>query len=236
MLPGLYISANGMAARIAQQEITANNVANLNTPGFKREAATFRELYSSLTGSTLPILGLEAKTDFRQGSLQRTGDPLNFALEDRGFFTVETPQGMRYTRNGDFTLNEKGVLITQEGYPVWGESGPIVIDGDEVAVNSQGEVMVDGKLVDPLLISDFELPYTLRKEGEGLFAPLDGRKAKPRENPRILQGYLEASNVAPAKEMMELITILRLYEANQKAILLQDNTLNKTVNDLGRIR
>ncbi len=95
MLPGLYLSANGLRARITQQEIVANNLANLNTPGFKREAMSFRELYSSSPGKTLPLLGLEAKTDFGQGSLQRTGGPLNLAIENRGFFTVEPPKGTR---------------------------------------------------------------------------------------------------------------------------------------------
>jgi len=236
MLPGLYLSANGLRARITQQEIVANNLANLNTPGFKREVVSFRELYSSSPGKTLPLLGLEAKTDFGQGSLQRTGDPLNLAIEDRGFFTVETPKGTRFTRNGNFSLNKEGLLITQEGAPVLGENGPIVIDGDEVAVNSQGEVFVDGRSVDRLLISDFALPYPLCKEGKGLFSPLAGREARRRENPRILQGYLEAANVAPAKEMIELISLLRLYEANQKAILMQDQILNRTVNDLGRVK
>ncbi len=236
MLPGLYLSANGMRARIAQQEIVANNVANLHSPGFKREAVTFRELFSTLPGTTLPVLGLEVKTDFGMGSLQRTGDPLNLAIEGRGFFTVETPKGMRYTRDGNFTLNENGLLVTQRGYPVWGGNGPVVIDGDEVAVSSQGEVIVDGRLVDRLLLSDFDLPYPLRKVGEGLFAPLAGSEVKKSENPRLMQGYLEASNVAPAKEMIELITILRLYETNQKAILIQDQTLNRAVNDLGKIR
>ncbi len=236
MLPGLYVSANGMRARILQQEITANNVANLNSPGFKREVANLQELYSSLPGKQLPVLGLEAKTDFSPGSLQRTGDPLNLAIEGRGFFTVETAQGVRYTRKGDFSLNAEGLLVTQEGDPLLGENGPIVVDGTGVTIDSQGKVFVDGRLVDRLLISDFDLPYPLRREGRGLFSPLGERRAKRVENPRILQGYLEASNVAPAKEMIELISLLRLYEANGKAILLQDQTLSRAVNDLGKIK
>jgi len=236
MLPGLYLSANGMRVRITQQEIVANNIANLNTPGFKREAVSFREIYSSLMGKPLPLLGLEAKTDFGQGSLQRTGEPLNLAIEGRGFFTVETPKGTRYTRNGNFSLDKDGLLITQEGDPVLGESGPIIIDGDEVTVDDQGRVFVNGRLVDRFLIADFDLPYPLRKEGKGLFSPLSESQAKRVENPRLLQGYLEASNVTPAKEMIELISLLRFYEANQKAILMQDQTLSRAVNDLGKIR
>ena len=170
-------------------------------------------------------------TDFSEGSIKETGNSLDLAINGEGFFVVNTPDGPRYTRSGNFSLNGANMLSTQDGYPVMGENGPVIIEGGTVTIDPDGRVIVDGEEVNRLRIVDFPKPYNLKKIGNNLFEA-DG--AIPATNYSISQGFLEMSNVDQIKEMVSMIEILRGYESYRKVINAIDETASRT-NEIGRV-
>lgn len=241
MIRGLYVAAEGMAARQRAQDAIANNLANLNTTGFKADRPAFetvyeRQLYRVQGGQAQPIGPLSAGvvvrelyTDFRAGALITTDNPLDVAIDGEGFFAIQTPQGVRYTRNGAFQLNAQGVLTTREGYPVLSVNNqPIQIPRNaEVRIGENGAVSANGAPVAQLLI----VQGNLLKDAEGYFTGA----AQPLPNPRVVAGALESSNVNMVREMVSMIELIRAYETNQRAILTHDETLGKAINELAKI-
>ncbi len=225
--------------------VLANNLSNINTVGFKRDQA-FRspDLKENHEGSSIPgrsqkffsILPFGTRTDFSPGHLKHTGNALDLALNGNGFFCVETPEGIQYTRKGNFTLNEKGVLVTQEGLPVLGEGGEIEINGKNFVVDGKGNVSVNGNQVDTIKIVDFPQPYALEKAGNSLFALADPDIAENEaEKVEVRQGVVEFSNVDAIRVMTEMIEVLRGYESYQKVIQSIDDVSSKAINDVGRL-
>ncbi|MDZ7260810.1 MAG: flagellar basal-body rod protein FlgF [candidate division KSB1 bacterium] len=238
MTNGLYTSAAAMLPAMLQQDVIANNLANLQTTGFKKDDLFLRTLVEAglLVDRAQNETVVEMYTDFDQGPLKPTGNPLDLALSGEGFFTVQTPEGIRYTRNGSFTLNPQGQLTTLEGYLVLGQNGTIDLARGEISITETGEVLQDGKLVDKLLITDFPKPYPLKKIGNGLFVPLnEAERGSRAEAPVVKQGFLEQANVNALEEMVNMLTHARIYELNQKAVKYQDETLTRTVNELGKV-
>lgn len=178
----------------------------------------------------------EIATNFEQGQLTPTGNSMDLAIQGKGYFVVETPQGERYTRDGQLSKNAENYLVTAEGYMVIGENGPIQIEGNDMVVNEKGEVMVDGKMVDQLSLVNFKDEKLLRKEGDGLYL-IDGNAEdnKIAFDGAVQQGSLESSNVNSVKEMVDMMTILRSYEASQKIIKIEDELLGRAVNDIARV-
>ncbi len=242
MIKGIYHVAAGMLPRESQQEAISNNLANVNTTGFKAVRRLFRttldnRLLQGGPGGT-PIrptdYEYDLQTDHSQGSLDRTRNPLDIAISGNGFFTVETDDGIFYTRNGNFKLNQDNELINSLGHTVQGEGGAIVIEGGEVIIKENGNVIVDGNSVDRLQIVDFEQPYDLQRNGYGYFIPTDPMTAIDAENYRIMQGHLEKSNVNVVRTMVEMIELNRIYQALQKSMHAQDETLKAAVNEIAR--
>jgi flagellar basal-body rod protein FlgF len=242
VIRGLYTSASGMVAQLRAQDVSANNLANVNTPGFKKDIPTFAAfpelfLYRLNDGAPSPMgtspppapvgtLGTgvfleEVVTGLGQGNLQETGRELDFALDGEGFFVVNTPRGRRYTRNGSFKEGPGGELVTGAGYQVVGREGTLVYAGS-------------GNLVEQLLVVDFPPGTELTKEGDSLYTASTPGSAV--DQPRIIQGALEQANVNAVTAMVEMIAGIRAYEANQKALQTQDQTLEKAVNEVGRVR
>jgi flagellar basal-body rod protein FlgG len=208
-----------------KMEIIANHLANADTTGFKGDIVKFDELYNEYLS-----------VDFSQGDLKNTGNTLDLALADEGFFKVQTPAGTRYTRNGNFVLNNESILVTQKGDRVLGEGGEIVIEGGNVVVNRQGEVFVDGEMIDKLSVVNFESLDKLTKEEGSLFKHPDGGSAEiPAENVAVEQGALEGPNVVIVKEMTNMIETQRTYEAYQKVIQSLDESDAKAINELGQV-
>ncbi|GFN36207.1 flagellar hook-basal body protein [Tepidimicrobium xylanilyticum] len=176
-------------------------------------------------------------TDFTQGNMIETGSTLDLALNGSGFFKITDAEGNTYyTRDGSFVLNEEGILSTLSGEVVQGLNGDIVIQGNDITVGKRGEVIVDGNVVGMLDIVDLENREFLRKIGDNLYAMAEG--VEPEEIPfegEVFQGYLESSNVNAIEEMVEMISLLREYEAGQKAIRVQDEMLEKASNEIGRV-
>lgn len=248
MIKGLYTSALGLSVLNKQQEITSNNLANAQTVGYKKDvlvAESFPEmLHYRLNapedyGKTPPQVGSlslgvnisEVFIDQSAGTRKTSENPLAMSLAGEGFFTVSTPNGERYTRNGDFTTDAQGRLVTTAGYPLIGEKGEIVLDGTGIQVDQQGRIYnSDGVAVDRLKIVDFSTP--LSKEGDTLFV---GENPQTVAEPKVVQGTIEQSNVQILTEMVNMITIMRSYEANQKVIQSIDTSLDKAVNEVGRV-
>lgn len=265
MLRGLYTAASGMLARDMQQDAIANNLANVNTTGYKRDQAVFRDfptfLKHRMNDDVLvtqhghidfqPAIGLlgtgttvdDIFTHFEQGQLQQTDNTFDLALWGDGFFAVQTDNGEKYTRNGNFTLNSEGELVTMQGYNVLDVNGnPINILFNDVAFAPDGTVIaVSQDSNDPITnikIVQFDDNRGLKKIGENLFVETE-YSGEPvlagTPQVEVRQGYVERSNVNIVTEMVQMIEVQRAYEANQKVILNHDNLLGKAVNEVGRI-
>lgn len=175
-------------------------------------------------------------TDFAQGALNKSENPLDLALQGTGFFVIETAQGEEYSRNGEFTLNSEGYLTTKEGYKVLGQYGPIQVSGNSVLINEQGQIFDGENEIDTLKLVDFNDYKLLQKTGDTLYKDLSDNGDNMKDAVALVeQGYTEGSNVNSVKQMVEMITVLRSYEANQKIIKTHDELLDKAVNEIGRI-
>lgn len=256
MIRGIYTSASGMVLNQKLMDLTANNIANVDTTGYKKDIAqveSFRQMLTFRIYDKTPdsvdnaigymSLGADVSrivSDFSQGLYIKTDEPLNVAIKGDGFFAIEvtnpqTGQNQVYwTRNGAFTLNSKGELTTLDGYRVLGQNGGIILNGQgAIRIDEQGNVYQNGKFVDRLLIRNFQDRALIRKVGNNLFE-VYAQNQPTQFTGKVLQGYLEGSNVNSVQEMVNMINILRAYEANQKAFIAQDDTLQKAVNDIAK--
>jgi flagellar basal-body rod protein FlgG len=179
----------------------------------------------------------ERYIDFSEGPMKKTEGKLDLTIRGTGFFTIMTPQGVRYTRNGNFSLDPEGHLVNASGAKIMGTDGYIRLDRNaDVLVTERGDVMQEDKRVGTLRISDFEKPYALIREGNGYFRP-----EKPKYEPSkavgftVRQGFLEASNANPIRNMVDMIATHRQFEANQRALSSQNETLEKSVRDIPRV-
>lgn len=222
---GLYIAASGMLSEMARQDSIANDLANASTPGYKADRTAQRSfdevlLASSRTGQQIGALGTGVSiaaqvTDLTPAPVKETGEPLDFAVVGEGYFGVQTPEGVRYTRNGRFMADGAGRLTDQMGNQVVGAGGGPVL------------LAADGG-VDPARLGLFDVPGA-RKAGEGLFA---GDAAGAAAG-RVRSGALEGSGVDPARAMVDMIASLRAFEAGQRVITTIDTTLGKAANQVG---
>lgn len=239
MLRGIYISTTGMVAEMDRQNTIANNLANVDTVGFKRDNVVqqpFAEImlnaYSKRVIKNIGPLGLGVQTvtefcDFTNGSIVTTDNPYDLAIEGLGLFAVETNSGVKYTRAGNFIVDKDNYLVTKEGNNVLGQNGPIRVEG-AFTVSEEGEIIQGGAVVDRLLIFS---ENGMEKVGETLYV---------NENPqlatrfRVIQGALEKSNVNAVREMVQMINVTRTYDTNHRALMAHDETLAKAVNELVR--
>lgn len=229
------ISLIGALRQEKRLNVISNNLSNSQTIGFKKDIPVFKSLLHS-SFKRIDRLSLDTTVmSFEQGDLRKTGNDLDFAIEGEGLFKLKTPSGIRYTRGGNFRLDRARVLVNSDGYPVLGKNGPIRIEGEKITVESDGSIKVDNNLIDKIDIVTFNNLNALRKEGEHLLNN-GGQKEEAVENPKILQGFLEGSNVNPVKEMIELIETFRTFESCMKVIQSQDEMDSKAVNELGRMR
>ena len=236
---GLIESVETMRAQEERMNQIANNLANVDTIGYKRENLTFWEMLHRTESQRMRVgKGIKLLTDFQQGSAQLTGNPLNVMLDGKGFFKVQTPAGIRYTRAGDFSLNGTGQLVTKEGYQVLGEGGTIVVDGSDLIFDRKGGVLVDGQRIDQLQVVDFADPTVLEKEGDNLFRlrqNATGGEIAPEDGVQVIQGSLEQSNANVTFELTEMIDLQRNYQAQQKLVQAIDDIDGQAVNTVGKL-
>ena len=292
MLRGLYSAASGMITQQRKHDSVTNNIANMNTPGYKEEislARSFPEMMISIMRSedgqgqkkigrlSMGVMAEENINLFKQGALRETGNASDIALvsniqvpgltfneggkaitpdgqvvfQPQAFFTIKDAEGqIKYTRNGKFTVNAQNELVTAEGSHILGiDQQPLQINIpiSDVKINPSGELIngVTGqRLLNStgapmaMLISKIDNPNMLIKEGDGNYRLADGATAafvQPGEQVELRQGFIEGSNVDPAQSTVDLMTAARAYEANQKVIQFYDKSLEKAVNEVGRI-
>lgn len=224
-----------------RMDSTANNLANMTTAGFKVEHVVSRELSEKpASASHLPgkIAFADAWTlqrDFSPGPLERTGNPLDFAIESEGFFAVETPSGEAFTRDGRFGLDDQGRVVTRNGHPVLGDGGPITLDpdGGPISISREGSISQDGVVVGTLRVSTFDTPGALEKIGSNMWKPTD-------EAPRpfagsIVAGFVEGSNVNAIQELTNMIEISRAYTSVSKMLSQSDELRGASIEKLARV-
>jgi len=237
MIKGIYTSAMAMRQGILRQEVTANNLANANTTGFKRDRLFVEELTAAGENPTTDPLSVNTRhwTEFTSGAFNPTGGPLDLALQSRGLFVVSDGQTEYYTRDGRFQRGADGLLVDVQGRAVQGDGGSITLPAGLVSVSPEGVISVDGVVIDRLRVVNFDDPQALRKASGSAFTKSDDAAEIPMENAVVRQGFLEASNVDTVKEMVEMISTARNYEINAKLLTAQDETLRHAVNDIGRV-
>ncbi|MCC6446099.1 MAG: flagellar basal-body rod protein FlgF [Armatimonadetes bacterium] len=255
MVRGLYTAASGMVAQQKIQDVLAQNLANADTAGYKQDVAVFQSFKDMMIKRIhdrylhTPRGGIDVRpgvgrlgtgavvsgvvTDMAPGAIRQTNEKLDAALVGDGFFAVQTAAGVQLTRNGAFRLDAGGRIVTQKGDPVLGEGGPIRVNPrQEVTIADNGAVFQGSRRIDRLRVLQLPAGQNPAKTGETFFA---ANGAVPARNCTVRQGHLESSNVSVVREMIDMISGLRAYEAAQKAVQAQDDTLGRAVNDIPKV-
>jgi flagellar basal-body rod protein FlgG len=242
MIKGIYKTAASMVPRERLQEIIANNLANAETSGFKKDSLFLRIVkdQQNVTNKLNPAWEVrmidKIYTDYSEGALENTGRNLDLAVQGNGFFVVQTPNGEAYTRNGALTMSPAGILVNSDNMPILTDGGPLTIpSGAELVVGSSGQVSVNGQMVGTMRVVNFAEPYQLDKASGSLFTAPTGVAPTAATSVVIRQGYLEKSNVDVLREMVSMIESYRSFETGQKMIQMQDESLGKAVNELGKV-
>ena len=244
---GLYQGAASLAALERWQEMVSQNIGAASVPGFKKNEMSFEAVLGGMkrTGSESSFGKDVASAMPRQsvrismepGELRTTGNDLDFAIQGGGFFQIQKPDGETgYTRDGEFRLSPDRMIVTKQGYPVMGDGGPITLrpGGGRITITSEGTIVQGETQIGKIAVHDFADPSKLRRIGDGLLAPVDPSiQPTPIEKPSVMGGALEGSNVSPLREMVNLVTVSRAYEANQRLLVANDETTGKAIQALG---
>ena len=257
MVKGLYTAYTGMLHQQNKMDIIANNMANAATTGYKKEGSTSQAFDTTLAikikdqtvapvrqsigGMNLGVKIGESYTDYSQGAFRTTGNTYDLAISGEGFFLVQFTNkagetSIKYTRDGSFTVNKDGYLVTKDGdYVLDNSRNRIKVDPmKDTRIDEMGLITQDGAAVATIGLTDFEDYNYLEHYGENYYQPVAGATQKA-ANAQIFEGYLEASNMQVVSEMVNMITVNRAYESNQKVIQTIDTTLDKAVNQLGTV-
>jgi len=221
---------------MAKLDYSSNNIANVSTPGFKAEFLNYIMNNSGQSSSDkMPSYAESLATDYSQGTLQRTDNPLDVALQGEGFFVIQTGTGVAYTRKGDFTLNTKNELVTKSGDYVMGKAGKIILNGKNARIDESGNIKIDENQVAQLKIVNFKNPEVLTHAGEGILK--DSGKGVFQQNftPKVVNGSLELSNVNAIKEMIQMIDLQRTFETYQKLIQAIDEQDKLSAGRIGKV-
>ena len=260
MIRGLYTAVSGMITQEAKQDVITNNMANVNTTGFKADNLVIKKFedvliqnYDKAMGgknvqNTIGSLSMGSRidgstTDFTQGIIESTDKPTDFALEGKGFFAVSRTDGINnkevYTRDGSFHVNTGGFLVNSSGDSVLGKNAangntePIFIGKGTISSDEKGNIAVDGRAKYKIKTVDFADYKQLVKIGDNLY---EGQSPVDSNNIGMRQNSLEKSNINVINEMTNMMTVMRIFEANQKVVQAMDETLGKAVNEVGTLR
>ncbi|CCK81716.1 flagellar hook-basal body protein [Desulfobacula toluolica] len=211
-------------------ETVSNNLANADTTGFKKDSISFDAQFKA-----------QLNKDFSQGAIQTTGNPLDMALSGPGFFKIETSEGIKYTRNGNFSLDINGTLVDQNGNPVMGQGGAIAIDTANVeqnlSVNQNGEILLSGEVVDTFDIVTFKELNKLEREGQNFLSYTGETMDEIQAQGAVVQHKaLEKANVEVVEEMVRMIDYHRMFETFTKSMMTFDEIDSKAINEVGKLR
>lgn len=246
MLRGFYTAISGMQTQRERLNIITNNLSNADTTAFKSDSlvsGSFKDMVIERMnglpfGPTVGTLGVGTQvqgvvTSFLQGNPEETGRSCDFALNGEGFFTVSTPNGTMYTRDGSFSVTSDGYLVTSEGFYVQGSNGRINVGNDTFKVDKNGNVTVGDAITDKLKIVKSDDLNTLEKAGNGLYKS-SGNVSNDTDT-EVKQGYLEASNVDVSSQLSDMMSVSSEYQSNQRVLKMIDGTLDKAVNEVGKV-
>lgn len=271
MSKGIFTAVSGAIAQSAKLDTIANNLANVNTPGFKRDQQVFQEYLTAYekepTTITVPrvpasiesfydVQGADKSyvdasgtyTNFEQGSMKVTGNPLDLAIDGDGLFEVSTPQGVRYTRAGDFKINSEGTLVTKQGFAVLKDGGvgapaagreiKFDLNHSEVSISPEGIVKNGATDLGRLALVKVTNKDSLRKVGGNMYSLKENMEAglQSAADAKVNQGMLEGSNVNIVREMTDMIQATRVFESTQKAISAYDSMNGKSVNEISKLK
>lgn len=283
MIRGIFTSASGMSALQSKLDIISNNLANVDKTAFKKDIAIMKAfpdiqvrrqrddglvVFPLGSYDKMPFVGKlgtgvelnESFTNYKQGNLKETSNEFDFAIDGKGFIAIETENGERYTRNGSFTIDKDGFLVTKDGLKVLSETGYIQIKKNNFIIDKEGNLYqnaeyegdptrlvqkdenewIDTEYIGTLKIVRFPRERELRREGNSMYYEDEftgpAFNVRGNERPKILQGFIETSNVNPITEMVQMIEVQRSYEANQKSIQSHDQILGRMINEVGTVR
>ncbi len=257
----MFSAVFGALSTEHRMNFIANNLANVNTNGYKRDHLAFKDTMATFAHDEIrePLMNVRSKplfpdpmnmarpriavskTDFAQGSMRFTGDPLDLAINGEGFFKVNSPHGELYTRNGHFIMSSDGTLVTPQGWQVQGTDGAIIIPAGtrEVNISGDGQVFADGDLVNNINFVTVDNLQNLEKQGQNLYRPRPGVDVAEVDplllGSRLSQGFVEASNVEVVTEMVNMIEVNRQFEAYQKVIQTSDTVDREAIQKVGKI-
>jgi flagellar basal-body rod protein FlgF len=242
----VLVGLSQQMASMRAMDVVANNLANLSTPGYRRETVQFQKYVATLPaseadpGSTIDVtfvIDSGISQNLMPGRLETTGSTLDFAIEGAGYFAVQTPNGERYTRNGHFRFDEQGQVVTQDGYVLQGDGGPITLqpqDGD-LRVGADGSLSTALQRLGKLRVVAFPDERALKKAGGGLYEAPAGVTPAPATAPRVRQGMIEKSNVEPVMEITRMIEVMRAYQMSAELTKSQEDLLKQAIQNLGAV-
>ncbi|MCO4855941.1 flagellar hook-basal body protein [Herbaspirillum sp. WGmk3] len=246
----LGVSLISMHQDMARMQRVAMNMSNALTPAYKREVSVARAtlgapgstpfgslwdagMAASINGSgTVDPHAVVSRSDMRAGTLKSTGQPLDLALSGPGFFEVQTEHGPAYTRQGNFRMDERGRIVTAQGYPLMGKGGELFVSTANPTIDAAGNIVENKRPLGQLKVVQFEQSETLRRLGEGLFAEGIGMRQLNDAEVQVRQGYLENANVSSVHEMVEMMQTMRHFESMQKITQAYDDMLGNAIRRL----
>lgn len=218
-----YIGISQQMALQQQIEVTANNIANMNTPGFKAQNVLFTDYITAPKDHNAPIHqsnDFATYQDLTIGNLIQTSNSLDFAIHGKGYFTIETPDGTRYTRDGGFSLNLNRELVTKTGHLVMSENDNAIVipaEAAQIRISDDGTISSEQGDIGRLKIVNFDNEQLLKRKGDNLF-DASGSIATPAVDRKVTQGQIESSNVNPVVEMNRMIELMRMFQSAQKML------------------
>lgn len=235
----LLVSLSQQLASYQSMDVIANNIANVSTPGYRREQPTFQEYVAKLPsddGGTQAVSFVQdtgVVRDMSEGPVQATGGAYDLALRGKGFFVVQTPNGERYTRNGHFTLDPSGQIVDDSGNPLLGDGGAITINTDDGDIHVGADGVLSGKngQLAKLRIAAFSNEASLSKQGQNLFSAAETPTTA--SDVKITQGALEGSNVQPVIEISRMVEVMRAYQATATMTQSQEDLMRQAIDKLG---
>lgn len=260
MIRGLYTAVSGLITQEAKEDVITNNIANANTTGFKNDQISVKSFNDMLIQNYDKMIGDKnvrniigslsmgsaidgTTTSFTPGDIENTGNATDFAIDGNGFFTVLRNDGVNskeyYTRDGEFHVNSAGILVDSSGDEVLGKNvrtgniEPIQVGDGTIDCDSNGNISINNKSAYKFATADFNNYASLSKVGDNLY---DGSNPNFNAAVHVKQKALEKSNVNIINEMVNMMSVMRTFETNQKVVQSIDETLNKTVNDVGSVK